>query len=249
VALQPHPFNRFVELAKVRAHRQARLPRLLPVSRRDVDDELFVPAQEGVAHQAGDVVADRTVDRILKVQHAQTLRAEHEVARHEVAVHIHPRRAERAQVVRLDRSQGASQRVLLFGAELEAAVRLDVPLVKQRELAREQSIIVGRQHVGPGGQLPAHQGVNGAHVEIMRWLAAQGRCRWGAMGGDDLHQRLRAQIGQQHKALWLVPGQHFGREYPRLPHQVRHLNKGPAVFFFGRRVHDDAAGAVEALYP
>ena len=90
VALQAHPLDGAVELAEVLVHRQAGLARLLPVAHRDVEHELLVPAQEGVAHQAGDVVGDGAVHRVLEVQHAQRLAAagDHQVARHEVAVHV-----------------------------------------------------------------------------------------------------------------------------------------------------------------
>ena len=71
VALQAHPLDRAVELAEVGVHRQAGLARLLPVAHGDVEHELLVPAQEGIAHQAGDVVGDRAVHRVLEVQHAQ----------------------------------------------------------------------------------------------------------------------------------------------------------------------------------
>ena len=70
VALQAHPFDRAVELAEVVVDRQAGLARRLPVAHRQVEHELLVPGEEGVAHQAGDVVGDRAVHRVLEVEHA-----------------------------------------------------------------------------------------------------------------------------------------------------------------------------------
>ena len=69
--LQPHPFHATVELAKIIAHRKARLARLFPVPYRDVEAEIFFPAKESVPHQAGYVISDRAIDCILKIQHTK----------------------------------------------------------------------------------------------------------------------------------------------------------------------------------
>jgi hypothetical protein len=37
---------------------------------------------------------------------------------------------------------------------------------------------------------------------------------------------VRAQVGQQHEALRLVPGQHLRRVQARVVHQLRHLHEG-----------------------
>src|SRR5687768_1628117 len=58
VALQPHPFEITVERGEIGIDRQPRPPGLLPVARAPVDDALLLPAQERVAQERDDVVAD-----------------------------------------------------------------------------------------------------------------------------------------------------------------------------------------------
>ena len=71
--LQAHPFNRAVKSAKVavptRMVEQAQSAGSLPIANRDIDAEIFLPADEGVAHQAGNVVGDGAIDRVLKIEH------------------------------------------------------------------------------------------------------------------------------------------------------------------------------------
>ena len=55
---------------KSRVQRQPGLARHLPVADRPVDLLLFLPGDEGVAQQRGDVVGDRAADRVLEVEDA-----------------------------------------------------------------------------------------------------------------------------------------------------------------------------------
>ncbi|MNT18052.1 hypothetical protein D3C72_1532340 [compost metagenome] len=78
MALNAHPLHRTVEIAKILAEaagalgaQQAGLAGLLPVADGDVDDEILVPADEGITQQAGNVIGDGAMKCVLKIQHAQ----------------------------------------------------------------------------------------------------------------------------------------------------------------------------------
>src|SRR5260221_9304088 len=68
VALHAHPLDVLPEIGEVGAHRESRAAGLLPVTDRSIEDLLFLPADERVAIEAGDVVADRTVHRVLEIE-------------------------------------------------------------------------------------------------------------------------------------------------------------------------------------
>ena len=230
MALQAHPLHAAVKLAEIVTHRQPGSAGPLPVAHRDVQAKILIPAQKGVAHQAGHVVGDRAVDRVLKIQHTQPVTGEHQVARHEVAVHINPAPG---QVLRHDGGKGGIQRALLGGIQRQAAVAAQVPLGEQSQFAVQQGLVVERQHIRFGGSLPGHQGVHRLQVQPQIGL------RLGRV--DGLHHGLGAQVAQQHEALGLVPGQHLGHQQAGFVHQLRHFDKRAAIFFVRRGVHDDAA--------
>ncbi|MPN58651.1 hypothetical protein SDC9_206361 [bioreactor metagenome] len=71
MALQAHQFVVAPESAEVSAHRQAGGAGLFPVADDPVDFLPFLPGNEGVAEQRDDVVGDRAVDRVLKVDDAR----------------------------------------------------------------------------------------------------------------------------------------------------------------------------------
>ncbi len=244
VALQGHEVHRAVEVAKVRTPaaaargaEDARTPGLLPVTHGNVDDEVFFPADEGVAHQAGDVIGHGAVDRVLEVQHAQALvRTHHQVAHHEVAVHVH---AGGRQVLRHDGVEGAGQRGLLRIGQRGLAVAGDVPVGKELQLAAQQRLVVGRQHTGARGALPVDEQIHGLQVPGVRG-GRVGRVQ--ALDGG-----LRAQVGQQHETVRFVPGQDLRHAQAGRLQQRLHLHERAAVFLVGRRVHDDAAGAINSV--
>ena len=164
MALQAHPFDPTVELAKVitpaagagGAH-QASLAGFFPVADGDVDDKVLFPGDEGIAQQAGNVIGDGAVDRILEVQHAQGgafVHGLHQVAHHEVTVHID---AGGLQVVGHDLVKGLAQQGLLLVIQRELAVLGNVPVGKQLQFAAQQGFAVGGQVACIarfGGELP-----------------------------------------------------------------------------------------------
>src|SRR5262249_12672047 len=81
LALGTHPFEVAVEIGEVRGDRKPRAPRLLPVPDRPVDDALLFPGDVRVPQQGHEVVSDRSVHGVLKVQDSGTGLAYHEVAR------------------------------------------------------------------------------------------------------------------------------------------------------------------------
>ena len=237
MALQAHPLHAFVKLAKVVAHRQAGLARLVPVADGDVQAEVFVPAQKGVAHQAGDVVGDGAVHGVLEVEHAQGgagRRGHHQITRHEIAVHVN---AGPGQVVLNDAGKGFVERAAHlaphFSLHGHAPMAVQVPVRKKFKLALEQGAVIRRQHAGTRSFLPVHQRVHGLQVQ------AQVGLRVFAL--DDLHHGVRAQVAQQHEAVRGIPVQHLGHAQLGIGHQTGHLYKGQRVLFVRRRVHDDAA--------
>ena len=135
--------------------------------------------------------------------------------------------------MRDDLFEGVVQREA-HGVVNDRALVLDqIPLGEQLHLAAQQRLVIRWQHTGFGGQLPGQQCVHRLHVQVkigLRLLAV-----------DDLHHGLPAQIGQQHEALGLVPGQHLGCVHTGIHHHLGHFGKRPAVLFVGRCVHDDAA--------
>ena len=104
----------------------------------------------------------------------------------------------------------------------------DVPLGKQRHFTLQQRAIIRRQYPGPARALPGHQRRDGV---------AEKRIRAG------FRQRVQisgvAEIRQQQETAFDVRGQHRGHMQAGLPHQLRHLHEGAAVFALRRRIHRD----------
>ena len=108
-----------------------------------------------------------------------------------------------------------------------------VPLGKQRHLAPQQRLVVGRQLAGAGGELPAHQRVDRVAEQRVGVVLVERR----KVG------RL-AQVGKQQEALCQVLRVDFGCVQLRLAQQARDVDERPAVFLVGRCVHGDEAAAV-----
>src|SRR5882672_3269818 len=89
VTLQAHPFERAIELAEVGIDRQRGGARGLPIPHGPVEYAFFIPAYECVAHQRCDVVGDGAEHRILEIEDPGIGSAEHQVARHVVAMYVH----------------------------------------------------------------------------------------------------------------------------------------------------------------
>ena len=237
--LQAHPFHAPVERPKVIAHGQASLAGFFPVPDGDVQHEILFPAQEGVAHQAGNVIGDGTINRVLKVQHAQLrlARRDHQVPGHEIAVHIHGRPNLALFDDHLERVVQCAPHGVI---DHHAAVPVQIPLGKQLQLAAHQRFIVGRQHIGAGRQLPGDQGVQRLQVEPV--------VGGGIFPVDNLHHRLMPQVAEQHESLCRFPSQHLGHVQTGRHHQGGDFCKGCAVFLVRWCIHDDAA-AMGLIHP
>ena len=74
-------------------------------------------------------------------------------------------------------------------------------------------------------------------------MAVPGLGLLGLLLVQNVDQGLRAHIREQHETLGLVPIENFGHAQTGGLQQLLHLHKGAAVFFIGRCIHDDAAGA------
>lgn len=177
--------------------------------------------------------------RVLEVEHAELARGcitglqrQHEVARHEVAVHVDLWRRE---VVRDDGVEGLLQCLRLRGIEREAFVLRQVPVGKELQLAAQQGVVVGRQHTGFGGQLPGQQRVQRLHVARVVGLRP--------LGVDAVEHGLVAEVAQQHEALRFVPSQDLGHQQAGLAQQTGHVHEGLAVLLRRWRVHHDQAAA------
>ncbi|MDT4869991.1 hypothetical protein FQZ97_1050490 [compost metagenome] len=116
-----------MEFGEIVLDRNAGFARPRPVAPQPAGDTLFGPTEEGVLEQAGDVIGHRAVDRVLEIQHPGIRRAEHQVARHVVAVHQHlglPQRTVDQQPA--DPLPGRLLRIV----QLDAEVTLHIPLGK-----------------------------------------------------------------------------------------------------------------------
>src|SRR5258708_14425750 len=94
--LQPHPLDLPVELAEIGIYWQAGFARPFPVVDEAIQFELFFPANERIAQQRSDVIAQRSIHRVLEVEYAGIRLTEHQVARHEIAQHEDLRLGKRA---------------------------------------------------------------------------------------------------------------------------------------------------------
>ena len=69
--LQAHPLHRFVKSTKVIVPvfmvEPAKGTRSFPVANGHIEANIFLPTDEGVAHQAGNVIGNGAVDRVLEV--------------------------------------------------------------------------------------------------------------------------------------------------------------------------------------
>ena len=143
--------------------------------------------------------------------------------------------AGRAQVLGHDGVEGFGQHGLLLVVQRELAVLGHIPVREQLQLAAQHSFVIGWQHTGLGGQLPAQQQLHRLAIPglSVAWL----------LGVEDFNQRAAAHVGQQHEAIGCIPGQDLRHRQGGLCHQLLHMHKRLAVFLVRRRIHDDEAVA------
>jgi len=96
VALHSHQVEPAQELLLVRTHRKPCRVRPAAEIERPADDAVLRPGDVAVPQQRDQVVAERSVDRVLEIEDARIVpRADHQVARVVIAVHEHSRLRER----------------------------------------------------------------------------------------------------------------------------------------------------------
>ena len=232
MALHAHELDVAVEVAEVGGHGDARLAGLLPIADRGVEHEALVPGDEGVAQERGDVVAERTVERVLEVEDAGHRIGDHQVARHEVAVH----EDEGLAAVGVENGLGGHPPpLLLLLGPLDAAVAAHVPGREELELALQDLAAVGGKHVRAGDLLPRDERRGGTVHEFA-----------GVVLVEDVKIGLPAEVGEQHEAMVRVGFEDFGGVEARLvPQQAVDLDEGSeALGRLALGIHGDEAAAV-----
>ena len=167
---------------------------------------------------------------ILEVEHAGVGIAQHEVARHVVAVHVDLRLGEGAAHERGEHAfeHGSRRRI---GLALQMA--REVPLREEIQLTPQQRLVVGRQLALSRRELPAEQRLGGIGKK---------RVRVGAV--EHIEIRADAKIVEQQEPSCQVLADDFRRMHAGLMQELCDMHEGPAVLALGRRVHGNVGRAV-----
>ena len=112
----------------------------------------------------------------------------------------------------------------------------EVPVGKQRHFPAQQRFVVRRQLARAGGELPAHQCVDGIPQQ-----------RVGVLFVEGVEVGRAAQVGKQEEPLREVLGVDLGCVHTRVAQQARDVHERSAIFLFGRSVHRDEAAPVRQL--
>ncbi len=226
MALQADPVAVAAELRPVRHGESGRRGALMVGAQAPLD-ALGRPAHEGVLEQADGIVGERAVDRVLEIEHAGIGPAQHQVARHVVAVHVD-----------LGLGQGGidQQAELAFqGAppgrvQAQAEMASEIPVGEQVQLAPQQRLVVQRQHCRTAGPLPDDERVDGITEQ-----------RVGIVRRDRLQHGLHTEVGQQQVAGFEVLAEHLGHMHPGLAQQSGDVQERAAVLLRRRGIHHDPA--------
>ena len=239
VALQAHPFERRARTRRSRrSSGKPRLARHLPVADRPVDLLLFLPRDEGVAQQA----------RRRRSRSGRRPRPGSRGCRGWASATIRLRGIQSrctattgwASALATRRSQASAQVAASSRAPGDAAFARHAPLGKERQLAAQQRVVVGRQRRrrdlalpdDEGGDRVAHQRVGPA--DVARGLRALQR----------REVELVAEIVEEEKAVRRCRlRERAGACRPACRDQAGDVDEGPHVFLRWRRVHDDDAAA------
>lgn len=145
VALHAHQVAGAEEVLEAWRQRDTGPGRLLPVTVQRGMHARLRPTDEGVLVQAGDIIGDRAVQGVLEIEDTRVGLAEHQVARHIVAMDEHPRLLQRAAYQQVADPLPAGQRLAL---QFHAEVAGQVPVGEQLQLAAQHRFVVGRQDTG-----------------------------------------------------------------------------------------------------
>ena len=209
-------------------------------------DPILGPAHVDVAQQADEVVGDRTVHRVLEVDHSRVGCG--------IAPRIAPRRATRTPprtaipqvhevtrvVVAMDedpwlldagpdqRLEGVAERMRERPVELDTEVVREEPVREEMQLVEEPALVV-RRHAAPAdAALHGEQGVERIRVEGV-----------GVGFLDHVEIADRSQIVEQQESAFHVRGVEPGRVDAGAAQQAEHRDERPAVLHRRRRVHRD----------
>src|SRR5213592_100855 len=78
--LGSHPFEIPIEIREITGDGQPLAPRLLPIADRPIDDAFLLPGEVGVAQERDEIIGDRAVHRVLKIENPWARLADHKVA-------------------------------------------------------------------------------------------------------------------------------------------------------------------------
>ncbi|MCY1418649.1 hypothetical protein D9M71_342130 [compost metagenome] len=230
VALHAHQVAGAAELGEIGLDRNPGRAGLDPVAFQPTGNAFLRPAEEGVLEQAGDVVGDRTVDRVLEIQHARVRGTQHQVARHVVAMHQHLGLGQGAADQQVGNALPGRQALAL---QLDPQVTLQVPLGEQLQFATQQGIVIaGHGHV-EAALLERQQRLQGVIEQCI-----------GVFGIDDVKVGLASQVIEDQEALLDIGSQDAWHVHARLGEHAGHLDEGAAVLARRRRVHQDQGAAV-----
>src|SRR6266850_353693 len=223
--LDPHPLEIPVEIREIAGDRELCCPGFLPVADRPIDDAFLVPGDVRVAQERDQIVGDRTVHRVLKIENSGAGLAHHEVAGMVVAVHEHLRLPE---VAPEDRRKHVLQGLELCRIQLALQLARDVPVREKAQFPLEQFPVVVGQQPRTARALNLEQRVERVFVELC---------------GVALVERIQvgrvAQIRKQKKTLFKILRVDRRHVHARGGEQARNMNERSAVLLVGRRVHRD----------
>lgn len=232
VALHAHQVAGAEEVLEAWRQRDAGPGRLLPVTTQRGMHARLRPTDEGILVQAGDIVGDRAVQGVLEVEDARVGLAEHQVARHIVAMDEHPRLLQRAAYQQVADPLPAGQRLAL---QLHAEVAGQVPVGEQLQLAAQHRFVVGRQDTGDIDLLEGDQRIQGRFEQLV-----------GISGMKHVEVGLPAQVTEQQETVLQVLGENPRHMHAGFGEQSGDLDERSAVFLGRRRVHHHQA-AVPSL--
>src|SRR5450759_2174470 len=228
MTLHTHPFVIAVEHGEIIGHRQASLARFFPIAYQPVDHFCFFPTDVGILEQRGEIVGDRAIHGILKIQYARVRFGDHQIARVVVAMHVHARLGE---VVGDDARKDSFQFGVLRLAERDIEMLGDVPLREQEHLAQQQGFVIGRQFVFARGELDFDQRVRGRTVKFFRSISVT--------SAQSLQISGVAEVGQQQKALFEVMRINMRHMRSGLLEQFGYVQERAAILVLRRGIHHD----------
>ena len=157
MSLNRHPFNVFPETAEVRGNRNTCFAGLFPIADRPIQSLCFFPGNKRVTAKTCDVVAHRSVNRVLKINHARiAFLCEHQIARHEIPMNIN---IGLIQILRNNQREGTIKHASKLRSNFHPQMTLYEPLRKEFELRAKQFSRIRRKNIRFACGLKFNQGI------------------------------------------------------------------------------------------